>query len=88
MNLDALFQQIQLTEKQAGEKRRLIQQGQPHGRHLVGREAALTTLNGLSIFQRILGKAEWSYHAIMRGALAKAWQAASLAAACQWHVFM
>lgn len=27
MNLDALFQQIQLTEKQAGEKRRLIQQG-------------------------------------------------------------
>ncbi|OPJ84165.1 coiled-coil domain-containing protein 172 isoform B [Patagioenas fasciata monilis] len=26
MNLDALFQQIQLTEKQAGEKRRLIQQ--------------------------------------------------------------
>lgn len=27
MNLDTLFQQIQLTEKQAGEKRRLIQQG-------------------------------------------------------------
>ncbi|NWH21118.1 CC172 protein, partial [Grus americana] len=26
MNLDALFQQIQLTEKQAGEKRRFIQQ--------------------------------------------------------------
>lgn len=89
MNLDALFQQIQLTEKQAGEKRRLIQQGQPYGWHLVGRGAALTTLNGLSIFQRILGKAERPHCAIVRGALlAKAWQAATLAASCQWHVFI
>lgn len=49
MNLDALFQQIQLTEKQAGEKRRLIQQGLHPGRHLVGQAAAPSALNGASI---------------------------------------
>lgn len=39
MNLDTLFQQIELTGKKAGEKRRLIQQGQPPScmSHSVGR---------------------------------------------------
>lgn len=66
MNLDTLFQQIQLTEKQAGEKRRLIQQGQPHGRHLACPMVSVT-VNAPSIFQSIPTKVGWHHCEIMRG---------------------
>ncbi|POI36180.1 hypothetical protein CIB84_000067, partial [Bambusicola thoracicus] len=66
MNLDTLFQQIQLTEKQAGEKRRLIQQGQPHGRHLACPTVSVA-VNALSIFQSIPTKVGWHHSEIMRG---------------------
>ncbi|XP_031453630.1 LOW QUALITY PROTEIN: coiled-coil domain-containing protein 172 [Phasianus colchicus] len=68
MNLDTLFQQIELTEKKAGEKRRLIQQGQPHGRHLACPTAS-GAVNGRSIFQGIPTKVEWHHCKIKRGVL-------------------
>lgn len=86
MNLDALFQHIQLTEKQAREKRHLIQQGLPWGCHFVGRQQHWPHLMA-SPFPG--GRAGWPHCAATRGPLSvKPWQAAGLAASCQWHVFI
>lgn len=58
MNLNALFQQIQFTEKQAREKRNFIQQGCPHGCHPEGPSPShMGVLRGL-----VPGKAWQSQH--------------------------
>lgn len=83
MNLDALFQQIQFTEKQAREKRSLIQQGQPPGQQPAGAAAALTALKAFS-----LSRGESSAAAVRAPSPGQARPADRVAASCQWRGFV